>query len=83
MERDERALAVLTVFTDQYPFMLLLSVRLDEVAPEMTLFFPLFFPQLPASTLSSPAAEGLYQLGGPRCPPQSSIEGLEDIEVRL
>uniref|UniRef100_A0A674NLF5 Membrane-associated phosphatidylinositol transfer protein 3 n=1 Tax=Takifugu rubripes TaxID=31033 RepID=A0A674NLF5_TAKRU len=25
-------------------------------------------------------AEGLYQLGVPRCPPQSSIEGLEDIE---
>ncbi|CAG08947.1 unnamed protein product, partial [Tetraodon nigroviridis] len=24
--------------------------------------------------------EGLYQLGVPRCPPQSSIEGLEDIE---
>ncbi|TDH14629.1 hypothetical protein EPR50_G00022200 [Perca flavescens] len=24
--------------------------------------------------------EGLYQLGGPRCPPQSSIEGLEEIE---
>uniref|UniRef100_A0A673ADE0 Membrane-associated phosphatidylinositol transfer protein 3 n=1 Tax=Sphaeramia orbicularis TaxID=375764 RepID=A0A673ADE0_9TELE len=24
--------------------------------------------------------EGLYQLGGPRCAPQSSIEGLEDIE---
>ncbi|XP_056230034.1 membrane-associated phosphatidylinositol transfer protein 3 isoform X3 [Seriola aureovittata] len=26
------------------------------------------------------AREGLYQLGGPRCAPQSSIEGLEDIE---
>ncbi|KAK5904893.1 hypothetical protein CesoFtcFv8_006412 [Champsocephalus esox] len=25
--------------------------------------------------------EGLYQLGGPRCAPQSSIDGLEDIEV--
>ncbi|XP_063762290.1 membrane-associated phosphatidylinositol transfer protein 3 [Eleginops maclovinus] len=24
--------------------------------------------------------DGLYQLGGPRCAPQSSIEGLEDIE---
>ncbi|KAF3847562.1 hypothetical protein F7725_020590 [Dissostichus mawsoni] len=24
--------------------------------------------------------EGLYQLGGPRCAPQSSIDGLEDIE---
>uniref|UniRef100_A0AAQ4QMY6 Membrane-associated phosphatidylinositol transfer protein 3 n=1 Tax=Gasterosteus aculeatus aculeatus TaxID=481459 RepID=A0AAQ4QMY6_GASAC len=26
--------------------------------------------------------EGLYQLGGPRCPPQSSIEGLEDTEMK-
>ncbi|KAF0030016.1 hypothetical protein F2P81_016747 [Scophthalmus maximus] len=25
-------------------------------------------------------ARGLYQMGGPRCAPQSSIEGLEDIE---
>uniref|UniRef100_A0A3B5QZ12 Membrane-associated phosphatidylinositol transfer protein 3 n=1 Tax=Xiphophorus maculatus TaxID=8083 RepID=A0A3B5QZ12_XIPMA len=25
--------------------------------------------------------EGLYQLGGPRCAPQTSIEGLEDAEV--
>lgn len=83
MERDERALVVLTIFTDQYPFMFLLSVPLDEVAPRMTLSLPFFCPQLPASTLSSPTAEGLYQLGGPRCPPQSSIEGLEDIEVRL
>ncbi|KAA8594193.1 hypothetical protein FQN60_005027, partial [Etheostoma spectabile] len=35
---------------------------------------------LPASTLYLSNTEGLYQLGGPRCPPQSSIEGLEDIE---
>uniref|UniRef100_A0A7N9ASU5 Membrane-associated phosphatidylinositol transfer protein 3 n=1 Tax=Mastacembelus armatus TaxID=205130 RepID=A0A7N9ASU5_9TELE len=27
--------------------------------------------------------DGLYRLGGPRCAPQSSIEGLEDIEVGL
>lgn len=26
-------------------------------------------------------SEGLYQLGVQRCPPQSSIEGLEDTEV--
>lgn len=52
-------------------------------------FFPLFslyssiftFLPLPASTLCSSNTDGLYQLGGPRCAPQSSIEGLEDIEV--
>ena len=38
----KKALVVLTVFADQYPFMLLLSVRLDEVAPWMTLSFPFF-----------------------------------------
>ncbi|KAF7666800.1 hypothetical protein LDENG_00091690 [Lucifuga dentata] len=26
--------------------------------------------------------ESLYQLGGPRCAPQTSIEGLEDIEIK-
>lgn len=34
-----------------------------------------------ATSASLSEAEGLYQLGVPRCPPQSSIEGLEDIEV--
>lgn len=59
-----------------------------EVAPTVTVLFssPLLSLCL-CSSLSSPfyytlpSTEGLYQLGGPRCAPQSSIEGLEDTEV--
>lgn len=80
MKRDEEALVILTIFSYQYPFMLLLSV-----APAVTLFLPLFslflFLFLFFLPLSSLHTGGLYQLGGPRCAPQSSIEGLEDIEV--
>lgn len=42
MKRNEGALVILTLFTDQYPFMLPLLVCLGEVAPEVTLFLPLF-----------------------------------------
>lgn len=48
MRRDEEALVTLTIFTNQYPFMLLFSVHLGEVASAVTLSFPfslsLFFP---------------------------------------
>lgn len=57
-------------------------VQLGEVAPAATLShtFPLsLFPA--TSALWPPEAERLYQLGVSRCPPQSSIEGLEDVEV--
>lgn len=37
MKRDEEALVILTIFTDQYPFMLLLWVHVGEVAPAVTL----------------------------------------------
>uniref|UniRef100_A0A3B4XQH0 Membrane-associated phosphatidylinositol transfer protein 3 n=1 Tax=Seriola lalandi dorsalis TaxID=1841481 RepID=A0A3B4XQH0_SERLL len=33
-----------------------------------------------AQSHGTSCTQGLYQLGGPRCAPQSSIEGLEDIE---
>lgn len=88
MKRDEKALVILTIFTDQYPFMLLLSVHL---APAVTISYPSFlslcfpFPPFlpPASIIYSSNTEALYQLGRPRCGPQSSIEGLEDTEVGL
>ncbi|MEQ2258908.1 hypothetical protein XENORESO_004193 [Xenotaenia resolanae] len=67
--------------------MLLLLVCLGEVASGVTLFFSLspslFLPSfspLPGSFLYSSNLEGLYQLGGRRCAPQSSIEGLDDAE---
>lgn len=45
------------------------------------LFTHLSSPHLFCHFCPSSDTEGLYQLGVPRCPPQSSIEGLEDIEV--
>lgn len=39
MKRDEKALVILTIFTDQYPFMLLLSVHLIQVAPAVTISY--------------------------------------------
>lgn len=44
------------------------------------LFFSFSF-FLSATRLCAINSEGLYQLGVQRCPPQSSIEGLEDTEV--
>ncbi len=47
MKRDEEALVILTIFTDQYPFMLQFWVHLGEVAPAVTLSFlfsPSFLP---------------------------------------
>lgn len=85
------ALVILTICIDQHPFMPLLMVQLAEVAPAcdpsfnlLSLFiYPSLLPfmALSASACYSSNTEGLYQLGGPRCPPQSSIEGLEDVEV--
>lgn len=65
-------LVYLVKWFPQWPFL----------SPFLCLLFPLSF--LPASPFfySWLFTEGLYQLGGPRCAPQSSIEGLEDTEVR-
>lgn len=38
MKRDEEALVILTIFTDQYPFMLTLLVSLGDVASVSPLF---------------------------------------------
>lgn len=55
----------------------------DHFLTLLSLFMFSSSPLLPpAFTIYSPHTEGLYQLGGPRCGPQSSIEGLEDTEVR-
>jgi len=89
MKRDEEALVILTIFTDRYPFMLPLLECLVEVTPAVTLsfhllclyFFFLFPLPPPVSILYSSNTEGLYQLRGSHCAPQSSIEGLEDAEV--
>lgn len=68
MKRDEEALVILTIFTDQYPFMLQFWVHLGEVAPAVTLSFPfspsLFFPLsfLPATSCFYPL---LTQYRGP------------------
>lgn len=59
MKRDEEALAILTIFTDQYPFMLLLSVHLGEVAPAVTLS-PLYFSLFPSFLV--PPSSALYSL---------------------
>lgn len=82
---DEEALVILTIFADQYPFMLLLIVQLGEVAAAVirsfTFSLSLFSPLSSCFEHYSSNTEGLYQLGVSHCPPQSSIEGLEDIEV--
>lgn len=48
MKRDEEALVILTIFTNQYPFVVLLWGHLGEVAPAVTLLslliLPSFFP---------------------------------------
>lgn len=57
-----------------------LIARGVSICLTFSLFFFFLFILLPFchSPINS---EGLYQLGVQRCPPQSSIEGLEDTEV--
>lgn len=50
IERDEEAFVMLTIFTNQYPFMLLLLVCLAEVSPAVTHSF-LFSVSLPSFVL--------------------------------
>lgn len=50
IERDEEAFVMLTIFTNQYPFMLLLLVCLAEVSPAVTQSF-LFSVSVPSFVL--------------------------------
>lgn len=56
-------------------------VHLGKGAPTATYSHTFSLSIFSAASAPSSEAEGLYQLGVPRCPPQSSIEGLEDVEV--
>lgn len=88
MKRNEEALVILTINTDSICFCYRCSwvkwlLQWPFLSPFLSFYsslFPSFLPH-PAPTLYSPNTGALYQLGGPRCAPQSSIEGLEDIEV--